>query len=65
MTFDAEALMVAMAGFLDLTVAEEYRAGVVLNLQAAQRIAGPLLDWPLADEVEAAPVFQACPVFQA
>lgn len=49
--------MVAMAGLLDLPVAEEYRAGVVLHLQAARRIAGPLLDWPLEDQVEPAPVF--------
>ena len=59
MSFDAEALMAAMEGYLDLSVAAEYRAGVAAHLEAARRIAGPLLDWPLADEVEAAPVFQA------
>lgn len=58
MSFDAEALLAAMEGLLDLPVAEEHRAGVIAHLQAARRIAGPLLDWPMDDEIEAAPVFQ-------
>jgi hypothetical protein len=40
-------------------VADEHRPGVLTHLQAARRIAAPLLAWPLSDEAEPAPVF--CP----
>ena len=44
MTDGAEALQAAMELYLDLAVAPEHRAGVVVHLQAARRIAAPLLD---------------------
>lgn len=56
--FDDAALLAAMELFLGLGIAAEHRPGVLANLLAARRIAAPLLDWPLPDEAEAAPVFQ-------
>lgn len=55
--FDADAVIDAMAPYLGLTVLPAYRAGVAQHLTAAHRIAGPLLDLPLDDEAEPAPVF--------
>jgi hypothetical protein len=57
--FDPAGVLDAMQGFLDLEVADEHRPGVLTHLQAARRIAAPLLAWPLSDEAEPAPVF--CP----
>ena len=56
--FDAEAWIDLAAPALGLAIAPEYRAGVALNLARLAELAGPLLDFPLADDDEAAPVFR-------
>jgi len=57
MTFDADALIDAAAPLLELPVSEASRPGVKLNLQIAARLAPLVMDFPLDDEAEPAPVF--------
>jgi len=54
---EAEALVDAMAVFLALPVEPAWRPGVVAHLQAAQRLAGPLMALALGDHAEPAPVY--------
>ncbi|MEM6382845.1 MAG: DUF4089 domain-containing protein [Pseudomonadota bacterium] len=56
---DLDRLIEEMLIYLDLPLDEAYRAGIKLNLQAAQRIAAPMLAVELDDEAEPAPVFRA------
>jgi hypothetical protein len=58
-TFDPEAVIDAMAPLLRLAIAPEYRPGVVANLQVTAALAKLVLDFPLDDHAEPAPVF--CP----
>jgi len=54
---EAETLIDAMAVFLALPLAADWRPGVVVHLMAAQRIAGPLLALDLGDHAQPAPVY--------
>jgi len=54
---EAERVMEAMAVFLALPIAGDWRPGVVAHLLAARRIAGPLLALDLGDPAEPAPVY--------
>jgi hypothetical protein len=56
-TVDAEAHCDHMAAILDLDIRPEWRQSVVDNLKATRAIAEAILSFPLADEVEPAPVF--------
>lgn len=49
----------ATAAHIGLAVAPEYRAGVNDDLSRISTIAGFLMDFPLPQDVEAAPVFRA------
>ena len=49
----------ANAALLDITVAQEWREGVMLHLRITRDMAQRLLDFPLPDEAEPAPVFRA------
>ncbi len=55
--FDARAVIDAMGPLLGLDVRPDYRPGVALNLEATARFAALLLDAPLDDREEPAPVF--------
>ncbi len=57
MNFDADAYIDASLPLLDLTVSEGARPGVKLNLEIAARLSRLVLDWPLDDEAEPAPVY--------
>jgi hypothetical protein len=57
MTFDADALIDAVQPLLDLTLSEVSRPGVKLNLEIAARLAKGVMDFPLDDEAEPAPVY--------
>jgi hypothetical protein len=46
------------AALLGLTLAPEHRPGVVASLTLLGEIAGPLLDFPLPETLDAAPVFE-------
>ena len=57
-TFDAEAHCDHMARVLGLDIRSEWRQSVVDNLKATRAIAEAVLSFPLADDVEPAPVFE-------
>jgi len=55
---DIERLVEEGAKTIDLAIAEEYRAGVILNVERTLAIVRPLLDLELDDAVVPAPVFR-------
>ncbi|WP_237477793.1 AtzG-like protein [Lichenibacterium dinghuense] len=55
--FDPEAVIDAMAPLLGLAVAPEHRAGIAANLRALAAMAALVLDPPVGDHAEPAPVF--------
>lgn len=46
-----------MALLLDLQLKDEYRDGVVANFERIRVIANLVNEFPLAEEIEAAPIF--------
>ncbi len=56
--FDPEAVIDAVAPMLGLTIEPVYRAGIVTNLAITARFAALVLDFPLGDDAEPAPVFR-------
>lgn len=56
--FDPDALIDAMAPFLGLPVEDEYRFGIAAHLLAAHKIVQDVLDFPVSDEDEPAPVYR-------
>lgn len=56
--FDVEAMIDAMAGFLDLPVEAEYRPGIAGHLTVARAIAKDVLAFETSDEAEPAPVYR-------
>lgn len=55
--FDPEAVMDAMAPMLGLKIEPAARAAVARNLEVTARFAALVLEVPLDDEAEPAPVF--------
>jgi hypothetical protein len=55
--FDPEAVIDAMAPLLGLPIGPEHRPGVVLNLAVTARLAALVVDFPLEDEADPAPVY--------
>ncbi|MEH2445624.1 MAG: DUF4089 domain-containing protein [Nostoc sp.] len=47
-----------MALLLDLQLRDEYRDGVVTNFERIRAIANLVNEFPLAEEIEAAPIFE-------
>ncbi|MEH2117094.1 DUF4089 domain-containing protein [Nostoc sp.] len=47
-----------MALLLDLEIRDEYRDGVVANFERIRAIANLVNEFPLAEEIEAAPIFE-------
>jgi hypothetical protein len=56
--FDAEAYVDAAAPLVGLTIDPAHRPGVVLNIQRIAAMAALVMDFPLPDESEPAPVFR-------
>lgn len=56
--FDAELHVAHMAGVMGLTIAPEWQASVVANMQATARAAALVLSFPLEEHIEPAPVFE-------
>jgi hypothetical protein len=56
-TFE-DATVDQLAGLVGLPIPDAYRAGVEINLARARGIAQAVLDFPLPETVESAPVFQ-------
>jgi hypothetical protein len=47
-----------LSQYLDLPIAPDYRPGVIANLERTAAIAQLVLDFPLPEAIEPAPVFQ-------
>ncbi|ARV61635.1 DUF4089 domain-containing protein [Nostocales cyanobacterium HT-58-2] len=56
--FDVGEYVDLMALLLDLQLRDEYRDGVVANFERIQAIAQVVNEFPLPDDVEAAPTFE-------
>ncbi len=55
---DAAEYVDTMALLLELPLAPEHRAGVVENFARIEAIAQLVLEFPLPEEIEAAPIFE-------
>ncbi len=55
--FDPDRVIDALAPLLGLTIAPEQRAGVAANLRIAAGMAALVLEEPIGDHAEPAPVF--------
>ena len=56
---DFEAVVDAMAPLIGLPITDEYRPGIVTNLKVTSVLAALVLEFPLDDHAEPAPVFTA------
>ncbi len=56
--FDARAHVSHMETVLELSIQKDWRPSVEAHMAATAKAAALVLDFPLEDEVEAAPVFQ-------
>ena len=56
--FDVGEYVDQMALLLDLQLRDEYRDGVVANFERIRAIANLVNEFPLAEEIEAAPIFE-------
>ncbi|MDF5737491.1 MULTISPECIES: DUF4089 domain-containing protein [unclassified Nostoc] len=56
--FDVGKYVDQMALLLDLELKDEYRDGVVANFERIRAIANLVNSFPLAEDVEVAPVFE-------
>jgi len=56
--FDAGALIDASLPWLGITLSEESRAAVKTHLEIAERLSRLVLEFPIDDEEEPAPVFR-------
>ncbi|MEH2011663.1 DUF4089 domain-containing protein [Nostoc sp.] len=56
--FDVGEYVDQMALLLDLQIRDEYRDGVVTNFERIRAIANLVNEFPLAEEIEAAPIFE-------
>jgi hypothetical protein len=57
-SFDADAYVDAAAALIGLPIDPAHRPGVVLNLERIAQMAALVMDFPLPDEIEPAPVFR-------
>jgi hypothetical protein len=57
--FDPDAVIDAMAPLLDLTIGQDFRAGVATSLRICADFAAVVASVPLDDHEEPAPVFVA------
>ena len=56
--FDCEAYVDAAAALIELPIDPEHRPGVVLNLERIAQMAALVMEFPLGDTDEPAPVFR-------
>lgn len=59
MAFDASAYLDQTAGLVGLEVDDAFRPGVIENLERLAAVARLVTEFPLPDDLEAAPVFEA------
>lgn len=56
-SFDARAYVEAAAQLVGLSLDPAYLPGVILNVERIAQMAGLVMDFPLPDDTEPAPVF--------
>lgn len=56
--FNTEAYVDQTAAFLRLPIPPELRDGVIENVERIWQIAQPVIEFPLPDDLEAAPTFE-------
>ena len=56
--FNAEAYVDAAAALIGLPIDPAHRPGVVLNMERIAQMAALVMEFPLPDEIEPAPVFR-------
>ena len=56
--FDPDSCITAAAGMIGLSIDPEHRPGVVLNLQRIAQMAALVMEFPLPDDTEAAPIYR-------
>jgi hypothetical protein len=56
--FDGEAYVDAVAALIGLPLDPTHRPGVVLNMRRLAEMAALVMEFPLPDDTEAAPVFR-------
>ena len=57
--FDPETYVDASAALVGLPIDPAHRPGVILNLERLAQLAALLMEFPLTNEAEPAPVFRA------
>jgi len=57
-SFDAEAYVDAAAALIGLPIDPAHRPGVVVNIARIAQMAALVMEFPLPDEAEPAPVFR-------
>ncbi|MBO0347327.1 DUF4089 domain-containing protein [Roseibium limicola] len=57
--FDPKAYVAAMAPVIGLTIEDAWRPVVEANIAATEKAAALVMEFPLEDTVQPAPVFQA------
>ena len=57
-TFDAKAYVEAAAQLVGLSLDPAHLPGVILNLERIAEMAGLVMDFPLPEETEPAPVYE-------
>jgi len=57
--FDAKSHVAHMEKVMGLTIEDDWRPVVEAHIAATQKAAGLVLSFPMEDDVEAAPVFEA------
>jgi hypothetical protein len=56
--FDADAYVTAAAAMIGLEIHAEHRPGVVLNVERIAEMAALVMQFPLPDDIEAAPIYR-------
>ena len=56
-SFDAKAYVATVAQLVGLSLDPAYLPGVILNVERIAQMAGLVMDFPLPDDTEPAPVF--------
>jgi Protein of unknown function (DUF4089) len=56
--FDPETCVDTVVALIGLPIDPEYRSGVIFNLERIARMAALVMEFPLPDDAEPAPVFR-------
>ncbi len=57
--FDADAYVTTAAAMIGLEIDPQHRPGVVLNVERIAQMAALVMEFPLPDDIEAAPIYRS------